>query len=411
MINQFFKIILRNKTKNSLLLLQFLLSFFALYMLATQSISIVNSFTTPLGFDKDNLIAGQIRGIFSVRTEKEFKDVYPYMKQAMEEIRLLDYVEHAGYMRIYPYSNNNSNTNGNKINTITPQALQAMGLTHLSGTPFKVEDQFKPNSDFVLINRKADEHYKEVRDFTNLLGENFNQVMQSSDTVKVDDVYKVLGTFEDFRIHGQFRGFDFDRVALFLGHFDNENYFKEDNNWNDIGNNSSFVVRTNGSHPNTVVMKKVSEIYKKYLPEKTTNVYSVAQLHEDSSRRPVRSFMVLLFICLVLTFVIVIGIIAITKENISKRFKEIGIRMALGSTDRQVQITFLGELVLLAVTASLISGLSIFLLDEYNIASFTVGYLEYLVTFILLLIVIVSCVYAPIKKASSMKPNLALHYE
>ena len=121
--------------------------------------------------------------------------------------------------------------------------------------------------------------------------------------------------------------------------------------------------------------------------------------------------MILFFICLVLTFVIVIGIIAITKENISKRFKEIGIRMALGSTDRQIQITFLGELVLIAVLASLISGLSIFLLDEYNIASFTIGYLEYLITFLLLLTVIVSCVYSPIKKASTMKPNLALHYE
>ena len=72
MINQFLKIILRNKTKNSLLLLQFLLSFFALYMLATQSISIVNSFTTPLGFDKDNLVAGKIDCIYAVRSEKEF---------------------------------------------------------------------------------------------------------------------------------------------------------------------------------------------------------------------------------------------------------------------------------------------------------------------------------------------------
>lgn len=416
MIKQLLKIMMRNKTKNMLLLLQFSLSFIALYMLATKTISIVSSFTTDLGFETKNLVSGRISGLYGIRTSEDFYAVYPAMKQAIEELRDLDYIQDAGYLNISPFGGSNNNSNGNKINFLTPQALKAIGLKHISGEFFKKEDQFESNPQMVLLNQEAMDYYSERKNIDNLLGKNFWQVWLESDTAKAEAVCKIKGSFEDFRIHGQFRSFDNKRVALYLNPFENEDFYKSKDiegkeRWRQVARNSSIVARTDGSVPITKAMKEMSQIYKKYLPNNTTNVYSVPQLYEDSSKAPVQSYMILFFICAVLTFIIVIGVVAITKENITKRFKEIGIRMALGSSDRQILIAFFTELLLLATLASSLSGLSIFLLNEYNIASFEIGFSEYILSAVLLFSVIITSVFMPIKNASSMKPNIALHYE
>ena len=417
MIKQFIKILLRNRTKNLLLFIQFSLSFIALYMLSMKTVSIYNSFTTELGFDQKNLVGGSISQIYGIGNEEEFNKVYPYMKQAMEEVRALPYVTHAGYLQIFPYGNSNMNSNGNKINYLTPEALKAIGLEHLTGETLQKSHQFEPNPSMAIVNESTSQRYSERYELPDVLGENLFKVWLSvNDTTEVTRECKIVGTFKDFRIHGRFRSRDNAGVVLYLNPFDNEDYFRGKSadgqpRWWEIARSSSFVIRTDGSVPVTSVMKAANDIYKKYLPENTTSVYSVEQLHNDSSEGPVKTFLVLFFICSVLTFVIVIGVIAITKENISKRFKEIGIRMALGSTDKQVQIAFFSELILISTTASILSGLAIFLLNEYQIASFTIGFGEYIIAYLMLSTVVISCVYSPIKKASSMKPNLALHYE
>ena len=416
MIKQFIKILLRNKTKNVLLLLQFSFSFIALYMLATRSVNIVNSFTTPLGFSPKHLIGGAISNVWGTETLEEFEYIHPKMKLAMEEIRELPFVQHAGYLTVYPYGNNNNNSNGNKVNYVTPEALKAIGLEQLSGRFFTHEDQFDSQIYKVILNKAAMEHYSSTRNIPDLHGKNLFQVWQSDDSVRVERTCTIIGSFDDFRIHGRFRRFDNERVAVFLTPFDNEDFYKTKNTegqfrFAELGRSSRFVIRTDGSVPIAEAMRTANRVLKKHLPKNEITIHSVNQLHERSSEDSVQSFIILFFICAVLMFIITVGVIAITKENTSKRFKEVGIRMALGSTNKEIMKLFLFELGLLVLTASVLSGIVIYLLNEYRIASFQIGIYEYLLSIFILLAIAFSSVYRPIKKVSELKPNIALHYE
>ena len=125
-----------------------------------------------------------------------------------------------------------------------------------------------------------------------------------------------------------------------------------------------------------------------------------------------------IFWCVIFFLVnIFLGIYIVFAGRMKKRFQEIGLRMAVGSSRRDIIKLIAGESILLLVFSSLIV-----LIVVVNLAYF--GYLEpsfpvtfwrvagvFIFTEFILLVSVLSSVLIPALKASKVNPAVALHYE
>ncbi len=170
-------------------------------------------------------------------------------------------------------------------------------------------------------------------------------------------------------------------------------------------------IRTDGGVSTSKATFAVTQILERIFNDRSVYVYSIEQLANRQAEGPRQKFFTLLFICAILVFIISIGIIAITKENLSKRIREIGIRMALGSTERQVSFAFISELLILSFISSAIASLTVFLLNEYEVLTFTLRWQEFVFSFLSITLISLFSMLMPVLKASKMRPNVALHYE
>jgi ABC-type antimicrobial peptide transport system permease subunit len=407
MIKLIFKFLLRNKLKNMLLFFQFTLSFLALFMLTTETVNIVKSYTTEIGYDVKNLIGGSIGTTWKVKTENEFKELKSEMLSAIGELRELPYVKAAGYIFSYPYSNMRRVRNKSGYSRAEPEAIKALGLELVDGRLFTEDDAFSPIEDLVLINQKEYEDIEAKRPKEKIIGGNYYQ-LTNDDTTTVKNVGKIVGVIKEYKMYGRFNS-DYEKFYITVSKLANDDHFKD--NWNRIRNNSCFVIRIDGSVSVSKAMFEINKIYTKNIQNRDIRLYSIEQRDELFSQGPKRNFTILFFICLILIFIISIGVIAMTKESLMKRTKEIGIRMALGSKENQVMMAFLSELLILTILAGVFSSAIVFTSSHYEIIKFKKDLLIFIISFLTLLIIVVTSVFNPIRKASKQKPNIALHYE
>lgn len=407
MIKLTLKIMQRNALKNGLILLQFVFAFVAIYMLMTESIKMVKALSLDVGYKSENLIGAQVSKLWDITTEEQFNMNYSKLSAVYEELKELEFAETAGIMWAYPLAPFSRSSQNYQINYASPEAVETLGLEIVAGRNFNAEDAFSTNDGEVLINEVAYKRYLEKygRD---VIGENLQKLEAQSDTVEITDVLKIVGVYKDFYMQGRYRN-SYDQTYIAASRFENKEYYKD--NFSFLSRSQSFVVKTNGSIPLAKAIKSVSNILERHFPDRSVYARSIAQEEARQAIAPRRSFLTLLFICLVLTFLISIGIVALTKENLSKRIKEIGIRMALGSTEKQITTAFLSELILLCLVASMLGSALVFALNELNILRFTIRWNEFVFSTLTLVTLSICSIILPIVKTSKTRPNVALHYE
>ena len=155
MINQSLHIILRNKLKNSLMILQFSLSFVALLLLIKEAYYNIENLTMNMGYETKGLIGGSISNVWGrVNSEEEFDKLYGELRNSLSEINALPSVKSAGYMTYYPYAGSNSNSNGFQVNWVTPEAVEALGLKPIAGQQFNTSLEYDTKT-YIMINKNA----------------------------------------------------------------------------------------------------------------------------------------------------------------------------------------------------------------------------------------------------------------
>jgi ABC-type antimicrobial peptide transport system permease subunit len=401
------KIMLRNRLKNSLVLLQFIFAFVALYMLMTECVNMVNALTKDIGYEQKNLIGAQVTKLWSVSNKELFEDNYSRLESALSEIKELPFVASAGYLWAYPISNYSSSSNSFQRNYADEESFEALGLELVAGRSFNKDDAFSTHNDVVMINEIAYKRFQE-KFGTEIIGENFRRLDAQSDTVTITETMPVIGVYRNFAMRGRFQS-RLDQNSLSISRFRNKAYYE--GRYTSLSRSQSLVIRLNSAVKVSKGIFEVNEILRRNFPDRSVFVYSIEELALRQSQGPLQRFFTLLFICAVLTFIISIGIIAITKENLSKRIKEIGIRMALGSTEGQIVRNFISELFLMSLLASVISSLVIYFLNEYQIVSFSIRWQEFVFSFLSLTTLSLSSILLPVLKTSKMRPNNALRYE
>jgi putative ABC transport system permease protein len=156
-------------------------------------------------------------------------------------------------------------------------------------------------------------------------------------------------------------------------------------------------------------------IQSRHRAESVYNVTNLTQLVAVAENTSNALTMVLLAIATVVLLVSGIGIMNIMLATVSARIREIGIRKALGATNREIRIQFLSEAILISVGGGLL-GVVIGLALPYSVRFLTeyrlpISGLSAIVAIVVSSLVGILFGTVPAARAAKLDPVESLHYE
>jgi putative ABC transport system permease protein len=165
--------------------------------------------------------------------------------------------------------------------------------------------------------------------------------------------------------------------------------------------------------PATAQIKRV--LQSRHRPESVYNVDNLTQLVAVAEKTANALTMVLLLIATITLLVSGIGIMNIMLATVSARIREIGIRKAIGATNREIRFQFLAEAILISLIGGVIGILiglalpvSVRLLTEYRIP---ISGLSAIVAIVVSSMVGILFGTMPAARAAKLDPVESLRYE
>jgi putative ABC transport system permease protein len=183
---------------------------------------------------------------------------------------------------------------------------------------------------------------------------------------------------------------------------------------NDAVKQIFFSVSDAGDVPRaTSMIQKI--IQSRHRPASVYHVENLTQLLSVAARTANALTVMLLMISLLILIVSGIGIMNIMLANVRTRIKEIGIRKAIGATNREIKLQFLTEAVLISLTGGLV-GTILGLALPFSVRFFTEYRIPISGISVLIAIFVASLVgiifgTVPATRAAQLDPVDALHYE
>lgn len=183
---------------------------------------------------------------------------------------------------------------------------------------------------------------------------------------------------------------------------------------NDAVKQLFFSVSDAGDVPNATEMIR-HVLQSRHRPESVYRVENLTQLLQVAAKTANALTIVLLAVALLVLLVSGVGIMNIMLANVRTRIREIGIRKAIGATNREIRLQFLTEAVLISLAGGIVGtvlGLaipfSVRFLTEYRIP---ISGLSAIIAITVAMLVGVIFGTVPATRAAQLDPVEALHYE
>jgi putative ABC transport system permease protein len=165
--------------------------------------------------------------------------------------------------------------------------------------------------------------------------------------------------------------------------------------------------------PVTAQIQRV--IQARHRPESVYRVENLTQLVAVADKTANALPMVLLAVALVVLLVSGIGIMNIMLATVSQRIREIGIRKAIGATNREIRYQFLSEAVLISLIGGLV-GIFIGLAIPFSVRFFTeyripISGLSAIIAIVVSSLVGIIFGTLPASRAAQLDPVESLRYE
>jgi len=165
--------------------------------------------------------------------------------------------------------------------------------------------------------------------------------------------------------------------------------------------------------PATAAIKRV--LQSRHRPESVYSVQNLTQLLAVAGRIADALTVILILVALVTLLVSGIGIMNIMLATVTSRIREIGIRKAIGATNREIRFQFLAEAILISLAGG-ITGIVAGLALPYSVRFFTdyrfpISGLSAIIAIIVSSVVGIIFGTVPASRASQLDPVESLRYE
>jgi putative ABC transport system permease protein len=165
--------------------------------------------------------------------------------------------------------------------------------------------------------------------------------------------------------------------------------------------------------PATAAIKRV--LQSRHRPESVYNVQNLTQLLTVAGRIADALTVILMLVAFVTLLVSGIGIMNIMLATVTSRIREIGIRKAIGATNREIRFQFLAEAILISLTGGItgiVTGLALpFSVRFFTDYHFPISGLSAIIAIIVSSIVGMIFGTVPASRASQLDPVESLRYE
>jgi putative ABC transport system permease protein len=390
MIRHLIKLIWNKRKAHSLLMVEIWASFLVLFGLCTLIVFNVRNYAEPLGFDYEN------RWAINLSNNQDTTKVAE--KTGMVLQRIKDYAEAESVAQLsnelHPFSSSTNGTSATykKRNTgvnflaTDENFAKTMSINLTAGRWYNRADRggkYTP----VVINRKTQE----------ALFENENPVGKVLADYDRKDKWIITGVVDAYKDKGEFMQ---NKPTLFE------------------------MTDPQDDRPRTLVVKVkpgTDAVFEARMQKDITAIvkdWNVQIVYLDAARKSkinqtLVPVLIFLIICSFLLINVALGLFGVLNVSITRRRGEIGLRRALGATERSISWQFVGEMWVLATFALVLGLLLAGQFPLLNVFDLDAGvYLVAMaVSIIIIYLLVTLCALYPSRQAAMVQPAVALHEE
>ena len=391
MIRLLFKLIWNQRRKHFGIFFEFFFSFLVLFAVFSFGFSYLKQYLSPLGFDYKDIWVVELD--WNDTPEEEISETLTLLKNQMLSYGQIETFSFSG--KNIPFSTSSAidefSTEGEQVDAdvfkVDDRFAELFAVNVQEGRWFGEEDAVSTYSPVVLTASMAEQ----------LFGSTAAAIEQQVQLR--EQTLKVVGVVDNFRYRGEFsRG---------VG-----------------GGNGIFFRKDLDSNPPILMVKADQEAKASLEATIRQDLRSIApgwvietNYLSDLRNKKLRSALVPLAIVLIISgFLLVnvaLGLFGLLWQSISKRRGEIGIRKSMGSSNTEITIQLIGEMLVLAsfgLIIGLFFAIQFPILNVFGLSSSVyVGAIIAAVASIYLLVIL--CAYFPSNQASKLPIANALRFE
>ncbi len=394
MIRHLFKIIWNRRRRNGLMITGIFFSFIILFIVFTTLISSWGNFREPLGYKTENLWRlsinwhdsdlGEVRNTLEQMGNlmKGFGEIDSWTfsdSMLFSRSSLSFHFMHHDEVLVFVGFNTDDNFAG------------IMDLNIIDGRWYGEEDNGTGSVPIVITRRLKARYFPDTP---------IDKIRLYDD----DDKYRVVGVVDVFRKEGKLsdpaelifqRKPEADKQSLYFSSY------------------SNLIIKTNGPQ-NMIFEEKLVKELSRQAPKWGLTLDSLDKIKADNIKENISGPLILLVVGLFFLFNIALGLFGVIWYNTGKRYPEIGLRRALGSTAAKIGSLIIGETLVLATFAVIIAtvfAVQIPLLNIFGSVSTGTFILSWILAAVFIYFTAAVCALYPAWLAAKKEPATALHYE
>lgn len=398
MIRHLFLLIWNRKRLHMLVMVELFFCFFVVTATVVAAVYCVWQYQYPLGFSYDRVWQLSIRGGNTPLGSQDIQQDYGRLQRLLRALRSHGSVESAAAIGIVPFSSSNSISRfsdkgisiSTGVNSATPEVADVMQIDMLYGRWFQQDDGL---SDWIpmVINEKLSE---ELFGTSNSVGKMFPPIFG-------EERRRVIGVISDFRQDGELaqRGNYFFSPIVFTDTVEPAP--------------SNIVIKVAPGAP-MEVEEELFALAKAEVPEWDCRIDIIEKMHEQTQRQLFIPIIIAGIVACFLLLMVVLGLVGVIWQNVTRRTGEFGLRRAVGGTAGDIYRQIFGELFALttfSLTAGLVVALQVPLLQVIQGVPTAVYVIGFIVSVLFMYAVALSCGWYPSILATRIQPTEALHYE
>lgn len=391
MMQQMLKLIWNRKRSNGFLIMEFLLAFLVLYAIFAAGIAAWRKYHQPNGFSTKNVLnitAYEESGESEVSANRGA--ILEQIANALKDMGGVEEVGHRDCSLYEGFDGFMSETSDEKINGdivfklayMSVECKRVLDLDIIEGRWFSDEDN---GSRCTVIDR-------DLRDAL------FGSVSPLGKKVFGS---RVVGVVSDFRMEGDLAAPQ--RCAIFPITFSYP-YFSPFH---------ALLVKLKTASTAGMEARILTSL-QSIAPTWTFAISRAEDLRAEKLRSQSLPYILAAIVSALLVFTVMLGLMGVLWQNITRRTNEIGLRRATGATVEHIFGQVLGEMLIL-VTAGIVPGILIItqlvFLDTLGFLSSSIHITAMAVSALVLYGIVVICSLYPGYMATRISPAAALHYE